>query len=112
KTLMMTVSAILGFAVILFEIEMRLSGWKHLAEKSPYYETYVPLSLGIHLFFSISTSVALLSTVVLALKNFSKRPKPNAHSQLHKKLGWISTLGLVGTSITGWIFYYLAFVAD
>ena len=38
-------------------------------------------------------------------------PQPSTHSRLHKVLGWVSTLDLVLTSVTGLIFYYVAFVS-
>ena len=111
KKVMLTVSIILAVAVILFELEMRLVGWRHLAEPSPYFETHVPLALGIHLACSISTTLALITTVWNALRNFATIPSPNQNSRAHKLLGKISAIGLFMTSITGWIFYYLAFIA-
>ena len=37
-------------------------------------------------------------------------PHPGPHSRLHSLLGWASTLDLVMTSVTGLVFYYVAFV--
>jgi uncharacterized membrane protein YozB (DUF420 family) len=71
----------------------------------------VPLALGIHLVCSISTTLALITTVWNALRNFATIPSPNQNSRAHKLLGKISAIGLFMTSITGWIFYYLAFIA-
>jgi len=112
KKLMLGISSVLLVAVLLFEIEMRLIGWKHLAEPSPYYLSIVPYALFVHLICSISTVVVLSVTVTLALKRFSKPPRPGAHSRLHKTLGKFAAVGLSMTSITGWIFYYLAFIAS
>lgn len=111
KKLMLGLGITLSIAVILFEVEMRLIGWKHLAEQSPYYETLVTPALVIHLVCSISTVLLLTATILLALKRFTKIPKPGEHSSLHKSLGKLSATGLFLTSITGWCFYYLAFVA-
>jgi len=111
KKIMLGLSSILLVAVILFELEMRLLGWKHLAEPSPYYLSLVPMALVIHLIFSVSTVLLLAATVTLALKRFTKPPRPGNHSPLHKTLGKVTAVGLFMTSVTGWIFYYLAFIA-
>jgi hypothetical protein len=50
-------------------------------------------------------------TLGLAWKRFAHPPAPGAHSGLHKKLGWLSTVDITLTSITGLLFYNLAFVA-
>lgn len=111
KKIMLTVAIILGVAVVLFELEMRLVGWRQLAEPSPYFNTVLPWVLAIHLTFSISTTVLLFSTVWLALKNFPSPPTPGQHSSKHKLLGKLTAVGLFLTSCTGWTFYYLAFIA-
>lgn len=112
KKLMLGLGISLAIAVILFEVEMRLIGWKHLAEQSPYYQTLVPSALTIHLVCSISTVLLLTVTIILALKRFTRTPRPGQHSSLHKRLGKLTTAGLFLTSITGWCFYYLAFIAS
>jgi putative membrane protein len=111
RKVMLSVSGVLGVAVVLFEVEMRLAGWRHRAEPSPFYETYVPIALIIHLVCAVSTSLLLVATVWMAARHFATPPRPNYHSQRHKRLGTFSTIGLFLTSITGWIFYYLAFLA-
>lgn len=111
KLIMTSLSAILLTAVALFEYEMRTIGWEHLAEPSPYFGETLDNTLYIHLFFSVSTAVSLLITVGLAFKKFSRIPKPNSHSYVHRIVGRVSIGGLIMTSITGWIFYWMAFVA-
>jgi putative membrane protein len=111
KKIMLSVALILGIAVILFELEMRMVGWRHLAEPSPYFDTYVPASLAVHLACSVTTTIALVATVWNALRNFAPIPVPSQNSQHHKILGKVSAIGLFLTSITGWVFYYLAFIA-
>lgn len=111
KRMMICLSALLLVAVIAFEIEMRLIGWRHLAEPSPYNETAVNWALGIHLLFSVTGAVSIASTVFLAIKRFPSPPVPSAHSVLHRKIGKLSAISLIMTAITGWIFYWLAFIA-
>ena len=67
--------------------------------------------LYIHLCFAVTTPLLWGTTLVLALRRFASPPAPGPHSRLHKSLGWVSTLDLVATSLTGLWFYYVAFVA-
>ena len=112
KKVMLSLSSILLIAVVLFEVEMRLIGWKHLAAASPYNDTLVTPILLVHMTFAISTSLLLFMTVIRALKNFPNPPQPTRYSLQHKKIGKLSAIGLTLTSTTGWLFYYLAFVAS
>ena len=112
KSAMSTVAIILAVTVVLFEIEMRLIGWRHLAKSSPYFQTILFPTLWIHLLFSISTTILLTATVFLAWRRFPNPPRPSIHSSQHKMLGRLSAIGLTLTSVTGWIFYYMAFIAE
>jgi putative membrane protein len=67
--------------------------------------------LRIHLIFAISTPLLWIATITLALRRMPNPPQPCAHSNLHKRLGWLSTIDIVMTSVTGLIFYYFAFIA-
>ena len=51
-----------------------------------------------------------IATIVLALKRFGKNPQPGPHSRVHSLLGWASTIDITLTSVTGLLFYYMAFV--
>ena len=104
-------TTVLGLAVLVFEIEMRRSGWRHLAEPSPYYPGPVWVSLSIHLFFAVTTLVIWTMVFVRALRNFSKPPEPGAHSNFHRRWGRIAAIDYALTVISGAIFYYLAFMA-
>lgn len=115
-----TLSVVLLVVVAAFEVDMRMhGGWEKIINKNPEAprlvgETLeqVRTMLWIHLVFAISTPVLWVTTLVLAWKRFPSPPVPGAHSYLHKKLGWLSTLDLVMTSLTGLGFYYLAFVRE
>ena len=111
RNIMLSLSVLLLVAVIAFELEMRLIGWRHLAEPSPYYETVVPWLLGIHIVCSVSGTLLLAATVTMALKNFARPPRPGAHSNIHMRIGKATAVALALTSVTGWVFYYLAFIA-
>ena len=112
KKIMLSLSLLLLVAVIGFEVEMRLVGWRHLAKPSPYYDSWVFWALGVHLIFSITAAVSILITVWAALKQFPSPPAPAEHSAQHRKTGKLAAVSLAGTAVTGWIFYWLAFIAS
>ena len=105
--------AVLVVAVAAFEIELQFfTKWRELAQPSPYYASgWVDRILAVHLCFSIPTPLLWLATVVLGLRWFGWSAIPNRHSRKHRVLGWISTVFMVLTTSTGWLFYYLAFMA-
>ncbi len=117
KKLQLGLGAVLLFAVAAFEIDMQLvqGGWENVVAKrdrqlSPEELQTVRQVLWIHLVFAISTPLLWGITMFYALKRFPKPPVPGDHSPLHKKLGWLSTIDITLTSVTGLIFYYFAFV--
>jgi uncharacterized membrane protein YozB (DUF420 family) len=135
KRVQTTLAATLAGAIVLFEIDMRLvSGWRERAMSSPFYaevESAGPIwdaiclslcglervpglvfrALAVHLGFAVST-VALWSwTIVRAWQNFSNPPVPNEYSGTHRRLGWFAAGDMTLTAFTGWVFYWLAFVA-
>jgi uncharacterized membrane protein YozB (DUF420 family) len=112
KKVMICLSLLLLIAVIGFETEMRLIGWRHLARPSPYYDSLVFWALGVHLIFSSTATVSLAMTVWAALKRFPSPPTPGEHSEQHRRTGKLAAFSLAGTAVTGWIFYWLAFIAS
>ena len=66
--------------------------------------------LRLHLLFAVSTPFLWIATIVLALRRFGRNPAPGPHSRLHKTLGWASTADITMTSVTGLMFYYVAFI--
>lgn len=116
KRLQIALGSILIVAVSAFEIDMRFfTDWRQRAVASPYYrsEGWSPVmtSLVIHLSFAIPTLAIWIWTIVGALRRFESPPQPCRHSPAHRKLGWAATLGMIGTAATGWVFYWMAFVA-
>jgi len=118
RNLQLLLGIILLVAVGLFEIDLQLvqGGWAKVVAKRPTPLTaeqlnFVQTVLRVHLIFAISTPFLWAATIVLAMRRMPSPPGPSAHSRLHKSLGWISTIDIVLTSVTGLIFYYFAFVA-
>ena len=120
KKIQLTLGIVLLVAVTLFEIDMRINGWEARAEASPYLEIAVDGSksglvqtvLWIHLFFAVSTALLWIVVIVRALRNFSSPVAPNEHSRWHLRWAKLAAVDIVCTSITGWTFYWLAFVAS
>lgn len=106
----------LAVTLIAFEAEMRLvTDWRALAEKSPWFvrESFsvVDAALAVHLCFAVPTPFIWATTLVLALRRFGKNVVPGPCSRGHRIWGWISAAMMACTTVTGWVFYYLAFVA-
>ncbi len=118
RLLQLLLGGILLFAVGAFEIDMRLhGGWENIINKNPDAPrlsleqiSQVRQVLYIHLIFAVSTPILWATTLLLATKRFPKPIQPGEHSRSHKLLGWLSTIDLTLTSVTGLIFYYFAFV--
>jgi hypothetical protein len=116
RRLQLTLATVLLLAVLAFEIDMRFfTDWEALATASPYYtaEGWNPVwySLVVHLGFAIPTLVLWIFVVFRALRGFPQHPSPSAHSRSHIFWGRLAGLGMAMTAITGWVFYWLAFVS-
>lgn len=112
KWTQVTLGVILLVVVILFEIDIRLHGWQDRAAgaiggQAP---TATAVALYVHLVFAISTVILWPVTIVLALRSFPNPPMPSDHSRIHIPLARTAAADMVLTAITGWIFYYVAFV--
>lgn len=109
KLIQVATSIVLLIAVAAFEIDIRINGWRHLAEPSPYLETILYPFLVVHLVCAISTTIIWGYTIISAVR---KMPRPSSLvAGKHKVFGIISASLMYMTAITGWIFYWMAFVA-
>jgi uncharacterized membrane protein YozB (DUF420 family) len=117
KTLQLAMASVLLVAVLLFEIDIRVNGWEHRAEPSPYFDAahkwtcVAGVSLIVHLSFAVPTLVLWIVVVVQALRKFSRPPAPGPHSRWHARWATLAAAGMFLTAVTGWLFYWLAFVA-
>jgi putative membrane protein len=117
KRLQLAMAIVLLVAVVLFELDIRINGWEARAEPSPYFDALnkwscpAGISLIVHLSFAVPTLVLWIYVVAAALRKFSKPPMPGTHSQRHAWTGWLAAGGMILTAVTGWLFYWLAFVA-
>jgi putative membrane protein len=116
KAIQLTLGGVLLVAVTLFEIDVRLHGWRHRAAASPYSShegstDWVMLVLSIHLFFAVTSAVLWVLVIYRALRNFPNPPQPGPHSAWHRRWAMIAAIDMTCTAVTGWVFYWLAFVA-
>lgn len=104
---------VLGIAVVLFEIDMQLSGGIYeMAKGGSYYGSQLlDTTLYIHLFFSVSTTLIWLFLLLISLKRFQNPPQPNSFSRQHRLWGRLGMMDMMMTAITGYILYWVAFVA-
>jgi putative membrane protein len=110
RRLQVVLGIVLGLAILVFELDMRLNGWRQYAEPSPYYKTLVIPSLIFHLGFAIPTLFLWIFTLTMALKHRIHVTSGKYRSQ-HKIFGWLSALAMIGTTLSGWLFFWLAFMA-
>jgi putative membrane protein len=102
--------------VCLFEIDMRWhGGWQAILKQRSVLLTdeqlqWVSRVLLIHLVFAVSTVILWTATLTHGWRRIPRPPQPSPHSGLHKRLGWLSTIALTLTSVTGLVFYYYAFM--
>jgi hypothetical protein len=112
KRVQLALAVVLLIAVGAFEIDMRfVSGWRDRAEPSVYWPDGVWTSLYVHLVFSVTTAFVWIYVVIGALRNIPNPPGPSEYSRWHKFWGWIAAADMTLTAVTGWIFYWMAFVA-
>ncbi|HET6423873.1 MAG TPA: DUF420 domain-containing protein [Planctomycetaceae bacterium] len=117
RNLQLLLGVVLLVAVALFEVDLHFvqGGWEQVVAKRPVKLTTEQLAqvrtvLRIHLIFAISTPFLWVITTVAALRRFPNPPTPGPHSGWHKFLGWASAIDITLTSVTGLIFYYVAFM--
>jgi putative membrane protein len=117
KTVQITLASSLFVVLLLFETDVHyLSSWMERADASPYFDAStrsgpVVYALWIHLFFAITTFILWFLMLVRAVNRFPSPPRPNEHSREHARWGKVAAIDMVLTTVTGWIFYWMAFVA-
>lgn len=112
RLIQLVTASVLLVTLVVFEVDIRINGWRDLAEASPYFESgVVDWSLWIHLMFAIPTPIVWGAVIWFGLAKFKESFHAGDFNRVHRFWGWIATALMAGTAVTGWIFYYLAFVA-
>lgn len=115
KTLQIVLGIVLAIAVTAFELDMRIGGgWRERAAPSVYWTSgwnLVWTTLAVHLCFAVPTAFLWIFVIVQGLRKFPHPVAPCAYSARHKLWAWPAAVGMLMTAVTGWIFYWAAFVA-
>ncbi len=117
--LQLALGVVLLVAVTAFEVDVQMvhGGWENIVAQQQLSPELLAEKIAavrpwllVHLLFAVTTPVLWIVTIVLALKRFGSTPQPGPHSRVHSLLGWASTVDITLTSVTGLLFYYMAFV--
>jgi uncharacterized membrane protein YozB (DUF420 family) len=114
RALQITLAVILLVAIVAFEVDLRFfSDWQKLAEPSPYYESgWVHRWLWVHLGFAVPTPFLWAGLIFVSLKGQPQNPAEHVQfANWHKRWGWASVILMWLTAVTGWVFYWVSFVA-
>ncbi len=123
KRIQLALGIVLLIALVAFEIDMQLlTEWETRAAASPYFPddyqaagakwaSVVGVSLIVHLLFAVPTAFLWVVVIVGALRRFPRPAAPSGYSGRHVFWARLAAAGMVLTSLTGWVFYWLAFVA-
>ncbi len=112
KAVQLALGIVLGAVVLLFELDMRRHGWTVRAAGGA--DRAVPLvatiALWCHLPFAVSTAVLWVVVIVQALRKFPRPPGPGPYGPRHIAWARLAAVDMLLTAVTGWIFYWAAFV--
>lgn len=112
KSIQIALAIILLISVILFEIEIRIAGGIYqLIDIAPSERLLFDIVLYTHLFFAITTPLIWGFVIFSAIKNFDGKSFPARYANKHRLWGKIATIDLILTSLTGFLVYYLGFLA-
>ncbi len=112
KRVQLILAVLLVVVLTGFELDVRLHGWQDRAAGvvggKP--DQAVFFVLWTHLFFAVTTLLLWIVVISRALRNFPNPPGPNEHSNFHRRWGWMAAVDMLLTTLTGWLFYVMAFV--
>jgi hypothetical protein len=115
KRVQLALAGVLLTAVLAFEVDMRFfTDWEERARDSIYFASpvnWVKVALWVHLFFAVPTALLWVYVTWHALRNIPDPPGPSPHSAKHIRWARLAAWEMLGTAVTGWLFYYLAFMA-
>lgn len=104
-------SVALFILLIFFEMQIPGTDWMKHTATSSFSEDTIRNYLSVHKSIAISMTLLWTLTLSLALWRTPSSPRPSPHSRLHKILGISSAVMMIITAISGWIFYWMAFIA-
>jgi putative membrane protein len=112
KWVQIVLGVVLLAAIVVFEIDIRTHGWQERSagmiggEALPIVKT----ALYVHLAFAVTTVLLWPLVIIRALRQYPNPPAPALHSSWHVRWGWLAAIDMLLTAVTGWFFYWVAFV--
>lgn len=112
RQIQIALGLILLVTIVAFEVDLQLfTNWEELAKPSPFFASgWVHRFLWAHLLFAIPTPILWGYLIVWSLLR-QGRLASHEFAAWHRRMGWISVIMMSMTAITGWVFYWVGFVA-
>jgi len=110
RRLQLTLASVAVVIVVLLEWRFRMVGWRDAARPSRYFPFGVDLSLGIHIAFAVMMVVGWIGAVTIGMRSWQDGTLRVDRRVAHRRWGKFATVATLGTTITAWIFYIVAFV--
>ena len=112
KTTQLTLGAILFVAVVLFELDLKLSGGIFELTKDSRYNGTVLLNSWIygHALVAILTSFIWVGLIVFSLRRFPKPPEPSEFSRTHRFWGRTGMVTMMMAGLSAFPLYYYGFM--
>lgn len=112
KWIQIITGVVLLVAVTAFEVDVRFfTNWEDLAAPSSFSSQMIRGLLYFHLLFAIPTPLLWIFVIWHGLTKFPNPAQPSPYSQTHIFWARLAAIGMLLTAVTGWVFYYAAFVA-
>ena len=96
--------------VVALEWRFRAVGWRAAAEPSRFFPLGVDVALGVHIAFACSMVVGWIGALTIGMRGWDAGSLRVAARARHRRWGWGAALATMGTTVTAWIFYFVAFV--
>ncbi|MEH6549211.1 MAG: DUF420 domain-containing protein [Pseudomonadales bacterium] len=111
RSLQIAIASVLAVAVLLFEIDLKVSGGIFVLTKDSSYAGTALLNFLIysHTLVAITTTLVWVILVFLSLKKFDKPPTPNAFSRTHRIMGRTGMICMMATGLSSFPLYYYGF---
>lgn len=112
RRIQLTLASVLAVAILLFEIDLRMSGGiVELTRESRYAGTdFLNGSIYFHLIFSVSSAILWTWLTFASLKRFPSPPAPARFSRTHRFWGRVAMIDMTLTGVTGIELYVIGFV--
>ncbi|MEE2637815.1 MAG: hypothetical protein VYE68_11355 [Acidobacteriota bacterium] len=108
KRVQLSLAIVLVVTVIAFEVDLRMrAGIIEMVAMSPFAGTHLlNVTIWVHLFVAITTSVIWLGLIGALVVRFAN-PPPNRFSRVHRGWGIIRMVDMLATGVTGVMLYVL-----